>query len=153
MKQCRRKEQVVEAWQWRGQSGMDNEPEWVRNALVAWPEVGGISLETYNGDTLLIESPMGRLRVSPGDYLIRGDRNDISIVTFKEFDRLYEPLDAPSALDEAQGLLERIKAEHEDGCVTCEIGNEHVCSRCTKTIFADALEAWKERWGREWLLK
>ena len=138
----------VEAWQWLGQDKMQDEPAWIREAQRKWSGIGGISLETPDGDVLLFHSEFGRLRVFVGDYMVLKNGR-ITYMTQNCFESEYM---AGSALDEAQELLERIRRHEEAECEKCDMLSR-LCSQCERTLVIDMIETWTEKWDKEWLPK
>ena len=79
----RKKPIVIEAFKWTGGSDQSEDPEWIVDAIYkgdAYFDAGYIMLKTLEGV----------MRVSPGDYIIKGVSGEIYSCKHYIFEATYE---------------------------------------------------------------
>lgn len=91
----RKKQVEVDAWQWLLDPRQAETPQWVKDALLVWPEVGGISFEPDHPDgaRIWIVTLEGVISAQPRDWIMKGVlgelypcKHDIFILTYENLD-------------------------------------------------------------------
>jgi hypothetical protein len=86
----------VEAWHWLFIPEQESEPQWVidalaSNALEFWPHGNPADELAYRKQPhIAIETPEGRMRAKPGDYIVRGTEGELYPCKASVFERKYE---------------------------------------------------------------
>ena len=85
----RKKPVEIEAWQWGGKSPVYERPEWLRDANV---------LADLSKGILLIDTLEGTMTAQPGDWIIKGVKNEIYPCKPDIFEQTYEPVADPNII-------------------------------------------------------
>ena len=95
---------TIEAWQWNFSKQQLENPGWVNEAMRKWPATGGAAFfpdgtydqagdpHWYNRPHIAILTPEGRMRASPGDWIIRGVQGEIYPCKPDIFAQTYEKI-------------------------------------------------------------
>lgn len=83
---------VIEAWQWNGENATQW-PKW----LYDWEHNNEVC--SLHAGNLLIPTLEGRVRVSVGDWVIRGTEGELYPCKDSVFKTKYEPVDGDNAPD------------------------------------------------------
>ena len=89
----RKKPVVIDAWRWDFKPGGMKDPDWIRDALSKWPEIGGIAFEPEHSDgpRIAIATLEGVMASLPGDWIIRGVKGELYSCKPDIFEMTYEP--------------------------------------------------------------
>ena len=83
---------VIEAWRWLFNDKQEAIPSWVSNAMIKWPDVGGIAFEPShpNGPRMCIATPDAIAVALPGDWIIKGTEGELYPCKPGIFEATYE---------------------------------------------------------------
>ncbi len=86
IKKYRKKPVVIEAWQFTKKNYLEGAPSFIKNspAITLWSQYGG---ERINGEIKTLE---GVIKVSEGDYIIKGVAGEFYPCKPDIFERTYE---------------------------------------------------------------
>jgi hypothetical protein len=92
MTKYRKKPVVIDAWQWNFSPEQDVDPNWIRDALHHWPDIGGIAFEPDHNDgaRICIATLEGVMVALPGDYIIKGVKDELYSCKPDIFEMTYE---------------------------------------------------------------
>lgn len=97
----RKKPVVIEAWQFTNSPADLDTPQWLDDALKAWPGPGGARWNRPE-PALHIETLEGLVLAMPGDWIIRGVKGELYPCKSDIFEATYEPVPEPEGATDAR---------------------------------------------------
>lgn len=82
----------IDAWHWLFNPDQEMAPQWVTDALNAWPSTGSIKFEPdhLEGPRISIATLEGIMIARPGDYIIKDIANELYSCKQDIFEATYE---------------------------------------------------------------
>jgi len=88
----RKKPVVIEAWHWLFNDEQEEPPDWMTDALHRWPEPNSASFEPdhKDGSRIYISTLEGTMIAQPGDWIIKGVKDELYPCKPGIFEATYE---------------------------------------------------------------
>ena len=92
MAKFRKKPIVIEAWQWLFNDKQESEPSWIIDAMHRWPEKNALAFEPdyADGSRICISTLEGVMVANPGDWIIKGIKDELYPCKPDIFEATYE---------------------------------------------------------------